>query len=209
MREEGPPHPVLGSPLPPTKVSSPQHPGYVLVRTPPSGYSNAALRFLSSKRAPPPPSSWGVHWGSVLGSEKPPAPTCYRIENPLPHPGALNWRGHSSQEAQCLCPPQHVDGAQQGLKESPGLSRVPADPRGPVVAPLPWKMDHFLSLTPSASLGPVSEAVASVLWSPGAPATLCAPRRSVRPPPGHPSPCLGPGKPNMWPHCRPLCSRLP
>lgn len=31
------PHPLLGSPLPPTKVSSPQYPGFVLVRTPPSG----------------------------------------------------------------------------------------------------------------------------------------------------------------------------
>lgn len=69
-----------------------------------------------------------------------------------------------------------MDGAQRSLKESPGLSRMPADPRGPMAALLPWRMDRFPSLTPPAALGPNLRAVASVLWSPGVPAGLCIPR---------------------------------
>ncbi|XP_043782491.1 uncharacterized protein LOC122709296 [Cervus elaphus] len=63
-----------------------------------------------------------------------------------------------------------------GLQESSGLSRVPAGPWGPMAAPLPWRMDCSSSVTPPAGLGPDSGAVASVLLSPGAPASPCVPR---------------------------------
>ena len=69
--------------------------------------------------------------------------------------------------------------------------------------PLPWRMDRFPSVTSPAALGPDSGAVASMLSSPGAPASLCISRLD---------PCLpacGPGEPDVWPPSRPLCSRLP
>lgn len=200
MREEGPPHPVLGSPLP----TSP-HPRQGELSSVPwiPPHKDLTLRFLSSKRAPPPPSSWGSTGVQSLALRSPRPLPVTGSRTPPPHPWALSWCGHGSQEAQLLCPPQPVDGAQQGLQESSGLSRVPAGPWGPMAAPLPWRMDCSSSVTPPAGLGPDSGAVASVLLSPGAPASPCVPRLD---------PCLpvcGPGELDVWPPSRPLCSWLP
>lgn len=183
MREEGPPHPVLGSPLP----TSP-HPRQGELSSVPwiPPHKDLTLRFLSSKRAPPPPSSWGSTGVQSLALRSPrPLPVTGSRTPPTPPLGPeLVWAWLSGSSA---------------ALPTPACGRCPAGPAGELWAfqGARWPLGPHCS---SASLEDGLLLLRDPSSWPGARLGSCglrafvswSPRQSVRPPPGPLSPCLRP-----------------